>query len=101
MGSETLRGVAMVIAALGPPAVAVFRHPGRGLRLTERFLLAVALAPFALAVPALSLALFVRLPVDWCLWQSEFIWIVAALWPRWRPRPVPQGPPPNSVSSME
>ena len=40
---------------------------------------------FALAVLALPLALIVRLPVDWCLWQSEFIWIVAALWPRSRP----------------
>jgi len=97
MGSETLRGMAMVIAALGPPAVAVFRHPGRGLRLTERFLLAVALAPFALAAPALGLALFVRLPVDWCLWQSEFIWIVAALWPERARGPVPQGLPPEPL----
>jgi hypothetical protein len=97
MGSETLRGVAIVIAALAPPAVAVFRHPGRGLRLTERVLLAVALAPFALALPALALALFVRLPVDWCLWQSEFIWIVAALWPRSRPGPVPQVAPPEPL----
>ncbi|MGH7730154.1 MAG: hypothetical protein ACRENJ_02790, partial [Candidatus Eiseniibacteriota bacterium] len=90
---ETLRGVAFVIAALVPPAVAVFRHPGRGLRLTERFLLAAALAPFALTLPALLFALFVRLPLDTCLWQSEFIWIVASLWPRSRRAAGPQAAP--------
>src|SRR6185503_6005948 len=72
----------MFVAALVPPGVAMFRHPGHGLRLTERFLLALALAPFVLALPALILALAFRLPIDWCLWQSEFLWIVAALWPR-------------------
>ncbi len=95
MGSETLRGLGVVIAVLVPPAVAVFRHPGRGLRLTERFLLATTLAPFALAAPALVLALFVRLPLDTCLWQSEFIWIVAALWPR--SAPGSQAPPPEPL----
>ena len=97
MVSETLRGVAMVIAALAPPAVAVFRHPGRGLRLTERFLLATALAPFALAAPALLFAWFVRLPLDACLWQSEFIWIVAALWPGRARGAGPQAPPPEPL----
>ena len=82
MGIEELRTAAMVVAALTPPAVALFRHAGRGLRLTERFLLGLALAPFALALPALGLALLVRLPLAWCLWSSEFIWTVVALWPR-------------------
>ena len=86
MENEIPRGVAIMVAALTPPAVAVFRHPGRGMRLTERFLLAVALAPFALTVPAFLFAFFVRFPLDTCLWQSEFIWIVAALWPRSQPR---------------
>ena len=94
---ETLRGVAMVIAALAPPAVAVFRHSSRGLRLSERVLLATALAPFALAAPALLLALIVRLPVDWSLWQSEFIWIVAALWPRSRPAAGHPASPPEPL----
>ena len=97
MGIETLRGVAIVIAALAPPAVAVFRHSGRGLRLSERVLLASALAPFALAAPALLLALIVHLPVDWCLWQSEFIWIVAALWPRSRPAAGQAAAPPEPL----
>jgi hypothetical protein len=82
MDLSTLRGVAMFLVVLAPPAIAVFRHPGRGLRLTERFLLALALAPFALVVPALLLALLLHLPPDWCLWQAEFLWVVAALWPR-------------------
>lgn len=89
MESGTLRGVAMFLAALVPPAVALFRHPGRGLRLTERFLLALALAPFGLMLPALALALALHLPPDWCLWQAEFLWIVAALWPRSAPRTPP------------
>jgi hypothetical protein len=86
MDLTTLRGVAMFLVALTPPAVAVFRHPGRGMRLTERFLLALALAPMALGAPALVLALALHLPPEWCLWQSEFLWIVAALWPRSAPR---------------
>src|SRR5262245_16877995 len=86
MDLATLRGVAMFLAALVPPGVAVFRHPGRGMRLTARFLLALALAPTALAAPALVLALALHLPPDWCLWQSEFLWVVAALWPRSKPR---------------
>lgn len=96
---ETLRGVAMIVAALVPPAVAVFRHPGRGMRLTERALLAVTLAPFGLALPALACAWFLRLPLDTCLWQSEFIWIVAALWPRARPAPGAPAPaiPPEPI----
>ncbi len=99
MTIDTLRGVALTIAALVPPAIAVFRHPGRGLRLTERVLLAVTLAPFALALPALVCAWFVRLPLDTCLWQSEFIWIVAALWPRARPGPHSEtsAPPPEPL----
>ncbi len=97
MSFEGLRGVAMPIAALIPPTVAVVRHLGHGLRLTERFLLGLALAPLALALTALPLALFGRLPVDWCLWQSEFLWIVAALWPRSGPGPhaVPAEPLPE------
>src|SRR5262245_36645220 len=91
--NETLRGVAIVLLALVPPAVAVFRHPGRGMRLTERFLLGVALAPFAVALPAFALALFVHLPIDWATWQSEFIWSVAALWPRWQPKDAPPPSP--------
>ena len=79
MGDDTVRGVVMALAALLPPGLAVFRHPGRGLRLTERLLLAVALGPFALAAPALLLGWVLRLPVDWALWQSEFLWVVAAL----------------------
>jgi hypothetical protein len=86
MDLMTLRGVAMFLVALAPPGVAVFRHPGRGMRLTERFLLALALAPTALTAPALVLALALHLPPDWCLWQSEFLWIVAALWPRSAPK---------------
>lgn len=82
MGIEELRAAVMMIAALTAPAVAVFRHLGQGLRPTERFLLGAALAPLALAIPALPLALFVGLPVGWCLWPSEFIWTVVALWPR-------------------
>jgi hypothetical protein len=97
MGNETLRGVAIIILALVPPGVAVFRHPGRGMRLTERFLLGAALAPFALALPAFALALFVRLPVDWAMWQSEFIWIVAALWPRWQPKEGAPAPAPEPL----
>ncbi len=89
MSGETLRGVAMGVAALLPPAIAVFRHPGHGLRLTERALLALALAPIALAVTALALGLSLRLPVDWALWQAEFVWVVAALWPRARAGAVP------------
>src|SRR5262249_22753219 len=27
-----------------------------------------------------------HLPPDWCLWQSEFLWLVAALWPRSAPK---------------
>src|SRR5262245_8106833 len=86
MDLATLRGVAMFLVALAPPGIAVFRHPGRGLRLTERFMLALALAPTALLAPALVLALALHLPPDWCLWQSEFLWVVAALWPRSKPR---------------
>ena len=92
MGSEELRGVVMMVAVLLPSALAVFRHWGHGLRLTERVLLGAALAPFALALPALALALFIHLPLDWCLWQSEFVWIVVALWPR-SPRSAPVTPP--------
>jgi len=84
MGIEVLRAGALTCAALTPPAVAVFRHLGRGLRLTERVLLGLALAPLALALPALGLALAVDLRVGWCLWPSEFIWTVVALWPRSR-----------------
>ncbi len=92
MGFEELRAVAMVAAALTPPAVAMFRHLGHGLRLTERFLLALALAPFVLALPTLGFALLVRLlPVGWCLWPVEFVWAVVALWPR-RPRPAGADP---------
>ena len=86
MDFGTLRGVGMFIVALAPPAVAVFRHPGRGMRLTERFLLALALAPWCLAAPALALALTLHLGPEWCLWQAEFLWIVAALWPRSAPK---------------
>jgi hypothetical protein len=71
------------LLALTPPGVAIFRHLGVGLRLTERFLLALALAPFALALPALGFALLLRdMPVAQCLFQSEFLWVVIALWPR-------------------
>jgi hypothetical protein len=83
MDLGTLRGVAMFLVALTPPGVAVFRHPGRGMRLTERFLLALALAPMALCAPALVLALALHLPPDWPV--AEFLWIVAALWPRSAP----------------
>src|SRR5262252_1199618 len=86
MDLTTLRGVAMFLVALAPPGIAVFRHPGRGMRLTERFLLGLALAPTALLAPALVLSLALHLPPDWCLWQSEFLWIVAVLWPRGTPR---------------
>lgn len=86
MDFGTLKGVGMFIVTLAPPAVAVFRHPGRGMRLTERFLLALALAPFSLAAPALALALVLHSPPEWCLWQAEFLWIVAALWPRSAPK---------------
>jgi hypothetical protein len=101
MDVVTLRGVGMFIVALAPPAIAIFRHPGRGMRLTERFLLALSLAPSGLVAPALVLALTLHLPPDWCLWQAEFLWIVAALWPRSAPRatapamspPAPEGAP--------
>ena len=81
MGIEHLRAAAM-LAALVAPGVALFRHLGRGLRLTERFLIALALAPLALTLPALALALFAHLTVARCLWPAEFIGVVAALWPR-------------------
>lgn len=97
MTFETLRGVAVILAALVAPAVAVFRHTGRGMRLTERTLIAVTLAPFGLAVPAFVCAWFARLPLDTCLWQSEFIWIVAALWPRGRPAPPATGVAPEPI----
>jgi hypothetical protein len=112
MGSEGLRSVAITILALTPPAVAMFRHLGRGLRLTERFLLGLALAPFALALPALALALlgkaiasfiqkypgsplapFADLPVEQCLLPVEFLWLVVAVWPRSEPAVVPPAEP--------
>lgn len=82
MRIEELRAVALLAAVLAPPAVAVFRHLGHGLRLTERFLIAWALAPVGLALPALALVLTVHLPLRWCVWQSVFLWAVAGLWPR-------------------
>jgi len=88
MRIEELRAVALLVAVLAPPAVAMFRHVGHGLRLTERFLLAWALAPFGLALPALVLVLTVHLPLRWCLWQSVFLWAVAGLWPRSAPAPA-------------
>src|SRR5262245_17935199 len=88
MRIEELRAVALLVAVLAPPAVAVFRHLGHGLRLTERFLLAWALAPVGLAVPALALVGTVHLPLRWCVWQSVFLWAVAGLWPRSAPPPT-------------
>ena len=85
MGVQDLRAVALAVLAVAPPTVAIFRHFGSGLRLTERFLLALALAPFALALPALPLALLVRMPIAQCFWQAEFFWTVLALWPRLKP----------------
>lgn len=82
MDFDRIRAATMLFAALTPPAVALFRHAGRGLRLTERFLLGLALAPFALALPALGLALLAKIQVAACLLPSEFIWTVVALWPR-------------------
>jgi hypothetical protein len=85
--SRILWAIAVMVLALAPAGVAVFRHLARRLRLTERVLLAIALAPFALAVPALAFALIVpRVTIGQCFWQSEFVWAVIALWPR---RPAP------------
>lgn len=96
MSIEHLQTAGLFVAALTPPAVAVFRHLGQGLRLTERFLLAVALAPFLLGLPAVALALIVNLPMRWCVWPSEFIWTVLALWPRFGgAAPAPAEPLPE------
>src|SRR5262245_41977094 len=85
--SRILWAIAATLVALAPPAVGVFRHFGRRLRLTERVLLGVALAPFALGLPALLFALVVpRVTIPQCFWQAQFIWAVIALWPR---RPTP------------
>src|SRR5262245_24149344 len=91
--SRILWAIVATMLALLPPFVAVFRHFGRRLRLNERVLLGLALAPFALGVPALLFALVVpRVTIAQCFWQSEFIWAVVALWPR-RPSP-PEIPEP-------
>jgi hypothetical protein len=91
--SRILWAIAATVVALAPPFVAVFRHFGRRLRLTERVLLGLALAPFALGVPALLFALVVpRVTIPQCFWQSEFLWAVIALWPR-RPSPPEIGEP--------
>jgi hypothetical protein len=111
MGSEELRPAAITILAFTPPAVAMFRHLGRGLRLTERILLGLALAPFALALPTLGLvalakglAAFVEkypgsplaplanIPLAQWILPVEFNWLVVALWPR-RSAAVPVSEP--------
>src|SRR3989442_13748090 len=97
MDIEELHAAAMLFAALTPPAVALFRHAGRGLRLTERFLLGLALAPFALALPALGLALLVKAQVAQWLLPSEFIWTLVALWPRRAGAPAPPAPAPQPL----
>src|SRR5512134_3231202 len=93
MGVDGLVAAVILVVALAPPGVAAFRHLGRGLRLTERFLLALALAPFALALPALALALFAHLPVGRCILPVEFNWTILALWPRRAQTPPPPGEP--------
>ncbi|MBI3540079.1 MAG: hypothetical protein HY076_07380, partial [Candidatus Eisenbacteria bacterium] len=97
---RTLWALGAFALALLPPAIAVFRHLGRRLRLTERALLGLALAPFALALPGLVFALVVpRVAIAQCFWQSEFIWAVAALWPR-RPAAMmgPGAAPPPEIT---
>jgi hypothetical protein len=79
-GGEATRA-ALAILALAPPAVALGRHLARGLRPTERALLGLGLAPATLALPAFLLVLLVRVPLGLAFWQSEFLWVVAALWP--------------------
>jgi hypothetical protein len=72
---------ALALIAMAPPAVAMARHLARDLRPTERMLVGLALAPATLALPALLLALAVRLPLGVAFALSEFVWIAFALWP--------------------
>src|SRR5262249_21616282 len=93
MGFDGVVAALIAAVAVAPPAIAIFRHLGRGLRLTERFLLALALAPFALALPALALALLAHLPLGRCLLPIDFDWSVLALWPRRKQPIAPTGEP--------
>ena len=80
MGIEQLREAGILVLALAAPGIAVFRHLGRGLRLTERVMLGLALAPFVLGLPALALTRLAHLTLARSLWPAEFIWMVAAAW---------------------
>ncbi|HYM80465.1 MAG TPA: hypothetical protein VEY91_03515 [Candidatus Limnocylindria bacterium] len=77
----------LALLALAPAAFALGRHLGRGMRPSERVLLATALAPVALALPAFLIALAARVPLAPSLWQTEFLWMVVALWPARRVLP--------------
>jgi len=79
-GVESARALAGGLLAFAPPAVALARHLARGMRPTERVLIGLALAPFALIVPALLLMRFAHEPLKVSFWQSEFLWVVASLW---------------------
>src|SRR6185503_10561849 len=79
--TESFRSALWLLPALLPPFLALVRHLGSGMRPSERVLIASALAPVALALPSLILVLAVRAPLGTSFWQSEFLWLVATLWP--------------------
>src|SRR6185503_15541275 len=79
--AESFRSGLWLVLALLPPFVALVRHLGSGMRPSERILIGAALAPVALVLPAWILALAIHAPLGTSFWQSEFLWIVATLWP--------------------
>jgi len=82
--TDSFRGALWLLPALLSPFLALVRHLGSGMRPSERILIAAALAPVALALPALILVLAIRAPFATSFWQSEFLWLVATLWPAGR-----------------
>ena len=79
--ADSFRTALWLLPALLPPFLALARHLGSGMRPTERILIGAALAPIGLVLPPLLLVLTVKATFASSFWQSEFLWVVATLWP--------------------
>lgn len=79
--NEELRALIAVPAALAVPAVAAGEWLARDLPAARRWAIGAALAPLALGLPVLLLAV-AGVPWGAAFWLVEFLWATCALWPR-------------------
>ena len=89
-------GIFGLFAVLFTPAFALGRHLAPGRPFLTRALIGLALAPMAVALPALALAALTRMPLPTAAALTVFVWVAAA---GWQSRPRPSAPEPERAET--